>query len=35
MYRMEIRRAAVENAKYEMLKALRLIKPWGRMTDET
>jgi hypothetical protein len=35
MYRMEIRRAVVENAKYEMLKALRLIKPLGRMIDET
>ena len=27
MYRMEIRRAVVENAKLEMLKALRLMKP--------
>jgi hypothetical protein len=35
MYRMEIRRAVVENAKYEMLKTLRLIKPLGRMIDET
>jgi hypothetical protein len=29
MYRMEIRRAMVENAKYEMKKALKLIARGG------
>jgi hypothetical protein len=32
---MEIRRKVVENAKYEMLKALRLMKPRRRMIYET
>ena len=34
MYRMEIRREVVENAKYEMLKALRLMNPGRRIIDE-
>jgi hypothetical protein len=35
MYRMEIRRDVVENAKYKMLKALRLMKSGRRMIYET
>jgi hypothetical protein len=34
MYRMEIRREVVENAKYEMLKALRMVNPGRRIIDE-
>jgi len=29
MYRMEIRRSAVDNAKYELIKALKLIAGGG------
>jgi len=30
MYRMEIRRSVVENARYEMIKALKLIAIYKR-----